>query len=114
MLAEGRDLLAVIRFGVLLGQARERLAERVIAGEILRPQDLAAAETEAAATLKREFYNPDARKAARPGAPGMSDEADYAARGQRFMEEVVLANHRGLLALPVAGDPALGEDRRAG
>jgi len=114
MLAEGRDLLAVIRFGVLLGQARERLAERVIAGEILRPQDLAAAEAEAAAILKREFYNPDARKAARPGSSGMSDDADFAARGQRLMEEITLASHRGLLALPVVGDPALAEDRRAG
>ena len=114
MLAEGRDLLAVIRFEKLLSQARERLAERVISGEILRPEHLTAAEAEATATLKREFYSAEARKAAKPGLAGVRDEEDFAARGQRLMEQAVLLSHRGLLAIPVVGDPALSSNGRAG
>lgn len=109
MLAEGRDLLAVIRFEKLLSQARERLAERVIAGVRLRPEDLAAAEAEASAALKREFFSATARKVFQPGSNPMSDEDDFAGRGQRLMEQTVLMSHRGLLAIPVVGDPCLSE-----
>jgi hypothetical protein len=114
MLAEGRDLLAVIRFEKLLSQARERLAERVIAGVKLRPEDLAAAEAEATATLKQEFFNAKARQAIKSGSARMSDDEDFAARGQRLMEQAVLLSHRGLLAVPLVGDPSLSADERIG
>ena len=114
MLADGRDILAVIRYEKLLSQARERLAEQLIAGVVVRPQDLAAAEAEATATLKREFFNRDARKVVHPGAAGISDDEDFAARGQWLTEQMVLASHRALLAIPVVGDPALADDGRAG
>lgn len=113
MLAEARDILAVIRYEKLLSQARERLAEQVIAGVAIRPQDLAVAEAEVAAALKREFYTAAARQVARPGA-GMSDDQDFAARGQRLTEQMVLASHRALLEIPVVGDPSLADDGRVG
>lgn len=109
MLAEGRDLLAVIRFEKLLSQERERLAQRVVAGETLRPEHLAAAEAEAYVALKKEFFNATARNAVKPESAAISDEEDFAGRGQRLMEQAVLMAHRGLLAIPVVGDPSFSE-----
>lgn len=114
MLAEARDILAVIRYEKLLSQARERLAEQVIAGVVIRPQDLAAAEAEAGATLKQEFFNPAARKVVRPGSAEMNDAQDFADRGQRLTEQMVLASHRALLAIPLVGDPSLADAGGAG
>ena len=57
MLADARDLVGIIALEKRLGLVREGIADRVIAGETVTPQELAAAEHEAQATVRRDFYH---------------------------------------------------------
>lgn len=107
MLAEGRDLLAVMVLEKRLGEARERLADQILAGTPATPDQLAATESDALATVKREHYTAAARALVKPAEVGISDDADHAARGQRLAEHAALFSHRALLAIPLAGDPQL-------
>jgi hypothetical protein len=107
MLADGRDLLAVLVLEKRLGEARERLADQVIAGTPMTPEHAAASEREALAAVKREHYTAAVRALVKPAEVGISDDADHAARGQRLAEHAALFSHRALLAIPLAGDPQL-------
>jgi hypothetical protein len=109
MLADGRDLVAIIGLEKRLGVVRESVAERIIAGQTVTPQDLAAAEQEAQATVKRDFYNVTSRQVVKPTEVGISDDQDHASRGQRLAEHAVWFSHRGLLAIPLVGDPAFAD-----
>lgn len=105
MLADGRDLLAVLVLEKRLGEARERLADRVLAGTPATPEDHAATERDALAAVKREHYNAAARRLVKPAEVGISDDADHDARGQRLAEHATLFSHRAMLAIPLVGDP---------
>ena len=107
MLAEGRDLLAVLVLEKRLGEARERLADQVLAGTPATPEHLADTERAVLAAVKREHYTAAVRAAIKPAEAGISDDADYEARGQRLAEHATLFSHRALLAIPLAGDPQL-------
>lgn len=107
MLAEGRDMLAVLVLEKRLGEARERLADQVLAGTPTTSEHLAASEHDALAVVKREHYTAAVRAVVKPAEAGISDDADYAARGQRLAEHAALFSHRVLLAIPLAGDPQL-------
>lgn len=107
MLAEGRDLLAVLVLEKRLGEARERLADQVLAGSPATPEHLAASEHDALAAVKREHYTAAVRAVVKPAEAGISDDADHEARGQRLAEHATLFSHRMLLAIPLAGDPQL-------
>jgi hypothetical protein len=109
MIAEARDMIAVIGLEKRLGKVREQLAERIIAGQAVTPQDVADAEQQAQATIKRDFYTPGTRQVVKPAQAGISDDQDFADRGQRLAEHAVWVAHRGLLALPLVGDPAVAE-----
>lgn len=109
MLADARDLVGIIALEKRLGLVREGIADRVIAGETVTPQELAAAEQEAQATVKRDFYNATSRKLVKPTLVSMSDDQDYDARGQRLAENALWFSHRGLLAIPLVGDPAFAD-----
>jgi hypothetical protein len=109
MLADGRDLVGIIALEKRLGLVREGVADRIIAGETVTAQELAAAEQDAQATVKRDFYNATARQAIKPTQVGMSDDQDYESRGQRLAENAVWFSHRGLLAIPLVGDPAFAD-----
>lgn len=107
MLAEGRDLLAVMVLEKRLGEARERLADQVLAGTPATPEQLTASERDALAAVKREHYTAAVRAVVKPAEAGISDDADYAARGQLLTEHAALFSHRVMLAIPLAGDPQL-------
>ena len=107
MLAEGRDLLAVLVLEKRLGDARERLADQVLAGTHATPEQLAATERDALAAVKQEHYTAAVRLVVKPAEAGISDDADHAARGQRLAEHATLFSHRVMLAIPLAGDPQL-------
>lgn len=109
MLADGRDLVGIIALEKRLGLVREGVADRVVAGETVTPQELAAAEQDAQVTVKRDFYNATARKTIKPAQVSMSDDQDYDARGQRLAENAVWFSHRGLLAIPLVGDPVFAD-----
>lgn len=105
MLADGRDLVAIIALEKRLGVVRERVADRILAGETVTAQELAAAEQEAQASVKRDFFTSAVRAVINPGQ-AMSDDQDHEARGQRLAEHALWFSHRGLLAIPLVGDPA--------
>lgn len=107
MLAEGRDLLAVLVLEKRLGEARERLADQVLAGTPATPDQLAATERDALAAVKKEHFTAAVRALVKPTEVGISDDADHDARGQRLAEHATLFSHRALLAIPLAGDPQL-------
>jgi hypothetical protein len=109
MIAEARDMIAVIGLEKRLGQVREQLAGRIIAGQTVTPQDIADAEQRVQATVKRDFYTAGTRQVVKPAQAGISDEQDFADRGQRLAEHAVWVAHRRLLALPLVGDPAYAE-----
>jgi len=106
MLADGRDLVAIIALEKRLGVVRERVAERIISGETVSPQDLAIAEQEAQASVKRDFFTAAVRQVIKPTQAGISDDQDHDHRGQRLAEHALWFSHRGLLAIPLVGDPA--------
>jgi hypothetical protein len=108
MMEDGRDLVAIIALEKRLGLVREAVADRIIAGQAMTPQELAAAEQEAQATVKRDFYNATARQVIKP-KQAISDDQDYDARGQRLAEHALWFSHRGLLAIPLVGDPAFAD-----
>jgi hypothetical protein len=109
MLADARDLVGIIALEKRLGLVREGLADRIVAGQTVTAQEIAAAEQEAQATVKRDFYNVTSRKIIKPTQAGMSDDQDYDARGQRLAENALWFSHRGLLAIPLVGDPAFAD-----
>jgi hypothetical protein len=113
MLPDGRDLVGIIALEKRLGLVREGVADRVIVGETVTPQELAAAEQDAQAIVKRDFYNATTRQTIKPTQVTMSDDQDYDARGQRLAENAVWFSHRGLLAIPLVGDPAFADADRA-
>lgn len=113
MLADGRDVVAVIALEKRLGVVREQLADRVVAGESVSPHDIAAAEQQVQATVQRDFYNVATRQVVKPAQAAISDDQDFADRGQRLAEHGVWVAHRGLLAIPLVGDPAFA-DRTSG
>src|SRR3954469_4503681 len=108
MLADGRDLVGIIALEKRLGVVRERAAERVIAGRPMTAEELAAAEKEAQAEVKREYYTAALRRLDKPGET-RSDDQHPDARGQRLAEHGLWFSHRGLLALPLVGDPAFAD-----
>jgi hypothetical protein len=107
MLAEARDLLAVMVLEKRLGEARERLAERALAGEVVTPEMLAATEREALDAVRKEYYTAAVRRLVKPKAAALSDADDAESRGQRLAEHATLFSHRVMLAIPLAGDPRL-------
>lgn len=109
MLAEARDLLAVMVLEKRLGEARERLADRVLAGEVVTPEMLEATEREALAAVQAEYYTATVRRVVKPKEAAQSDADDVAARGQRLAEHATLFSHRVMLAIPLAGDPRLAD-----
>jgi hypothetical protein len=109
MLTAGRDLVAVIGLEKRLGQLRERIADRIIAHQPMTAEETAAAEQEIQAGVKRDFYTAASRGIVKPKEVGISDDQDYADRGQRLAEHGVWFSHRGLLAIPLVGDPAFSD-----
>jgi hypothetical protein len=113
MLADARDLVGIIALEKRLGLVREGVADRVIAGQTVTAEEIAAAESEAQATVKRDFYHATSRQLVKPTQVGMSDDQDYDARGQRLAENALWFSHRGLMAIPLVGDPAFNEPNAA-
>ncbi len=105
MLTDGRDLVAIISLEKRLGVLREQVADRIVAGQIVSAEELAAAEQQALLGVKRDFYTSAVRQVIKPGQ-AMSDDQDHEARGQRLAEDALWFSHRGLLAIPLVGDPA--------
>lgn len=110
MLADGRDLVAIIALEKRLGALRERIAERIVAGETVTAEELASAEQEACVSVKRDFFTSAIRQVIKPGQGDLSDDQDHDARGQRLAEDALWFSHRGLLAIPLVGDPAFAAD----
>ena len=113
MLADGRDLVAIIALEKRLGALRERVADRIVAGATVSAQELSDGEREAVLSVKRDFYTSAIRQGIAPGQAVISDDQDHDARGQRLAEDGLWFSHRGLLAIPLVGDPAFAADAQA-
>ena len=77
MLADARDLVAIIALEKRLGVLRERVAERIVAGATVSTQELADGEQAAVQSVKRDFYTSAIRQGIAPGQGPISDDQDH-------------------------------------
>lgn len=105
MLRDARDIAAAIAYGKQLDRVRDEQLRRGLTGQPMTEQELAAGEREAAAIIKRDYFNASARGLFLPmnQAGAMSDEADFAKRETQLMEEATLDSHRRLTKIPYVG-----------
>ncbi len=101
MKAALRDVLGLARVERQLGLLRERWAEQTIAGTT--PAAAQRDEDEAQAVGWRSLREPAARLVVGDGPDGPATD------GGRLGLATVLAAHRQIAALPLAGDPAHAE-----
>jgi hypothetical protein len=103
VLSQARDIWANLVLAKRLGELRERLADRLLAGGALTLEEVERAEGEIWDQIRRDYYSADVRIAS--GADASSDEEDFDRRTQRLADQATLATHRRLLDIPLVGDP---------
>jgi hypothetical protein len=108
MLAEARDVLAVMYMERQLGILREAYIARTLAGDVLPPDFIEKGEQEIRNAMLNRFYNERVRQSLGPEHPQGTDQEDYEARTQEVLEFVIQMTHRRLAALPFVGQPAPG------
>lgn len=105
MLAEGRDVMAVLFLEARLSELREAYLERALEGQPPDPGFWSEGEGAIRDELQRRFYNRDLRTVVKPDDASMSDEEDFDERTQKLTEHALFETHRRLAAIPYHGHP---------
>jgi hypothetical protein len=108
MLAEARDVLAVMYMERQLGILREAHMARTLAGDVLLPDFIERGEQDIRNAMLNRFYNERVRQSLGPEHPQGTDQEDFEARTQEILEFVIHMTHRRLASLPFVGQPATG------
>lgn len=105
MLAEGRDVMAVLFLEARLSELREAYLERALERQPPGPGFWKEGERAIRDELKRRYYNRDLRTVVKPDDASMSDEEDFEERTQKLTEHALFETHRRLAAIPYHGHP---------
>lgn len=105
MLAEGRDVMAVLFLEDRLSSLREACLERALDGDPPDRAFLRRGEREIVEELQRRFYNRELREIVKPEEASISDDEDFDERTQTLAERALFESHRRLARIPYHGHP---------
>ncbi len=110
MLAQARDVMAVLFLENQLGALRDEFLARSIEGNPSDAGEWAAREQAISDEMKRRFYNLETRNLVKPDdAESMNDDEDFEARTQKLSEHAIFMTHHKLAAIPYVGHPEYRE-----
>jgi hypothetical protein len=105
MLAQFRDVLAVMILDQQLAKLREQFLRETLEGRVPGEDFWKVGEAQIFERIKSTYYNTQVQQFIQPTAADSSDAVDFAHRTQRLSEHAVLATHRILASLPFVGQP---------
>jgi len=107
MFTEGRDIAAVINYGVRLQEVREEHLRLVTEGKPIPGNFWSNGEAAAVDNMKKHYYTNKARLALMPRdqANAINDAQDFDSRCTKLTEALTLESHKKLVAIPYVGQP---------